>query len=77
MTRIDIERKRGPGVWPWLLALVLVAIAALGIWSYMDDEPDMAEGDLPTQTAPAPAERMDTTADIAPLQRDTGALQPR
>ncbi len=62
MTQIDIERKPARSIWPWLAALLLVVIAAWGIFTYVQDqnEPDTAE--LPAQTAPAPAERMDTTS---------------
>lgn len=61
MTQIDIERKPARSIWPWLAALLLVIIAAWGIYTYVQDQRGSETAELPAQTAPAPAERMGDT----------------
>lgn len=57
MTRIEVERKRSRSIWPLLLALVLVAAVAVGVWYYMQqDSANVAEDAVPGQMAPPAAE---------------------
>jgi hypothetical protein len=54
MADIDVERKTGPGIWPWILGLVVLALLAWLIFSMMgrDDRPAAVTTDT---VAPEPA----------------------
>lgn len=55
MAEIDIERKRGPRWWPWLLAVLLLVVVGATAWyitgpgSQVGTEPDL---DAPANFGP-------------------------
>gem|GEM_PF-1771412 len=57
MADIDVERKSGPVLWPWILGLLLLAVLAWLIYSMMgrDDRPAAVTTDT-VATQPAPTE---------------------
>lgn len=40
MAEIGVER-RGPGVWPWILGLVVLALLVWGLLAFFDREPEV------------------------------------
>lgn len=43
MADIDLERKTGPKVWPWIAALVVLALVIWGVTEAVDTNGDVAE----------------------------------
>lgn len=53
MAEIHVERKRGPGVWPWVAGLLLLALLVWGALEWLGG--DSARG-LDRASAPAAAD---------------------
>lgn len=55
MADIDLERKEGPKVWPWIAALLALALVIWGVSEAVDTEAEMAdvEGVQPVEVTPA------------------------
>ncbi len=60
MADINVERKQGPGIWPWIIGIIILALIAW--WLFARGRNDRAE--------PTPA--VDTTV-VAPGAGATGA----
>jgi hypothetical protein len=66
MADIDVERKTGPAIWPWILGLLVLALLAWLIFSMMgrDDRPAAVTTDtVAPQPAPAPAAMLPPAAE--------------
>jgi chromosome segregation ATPase len=55
MADIDVQRKTGPGIWPWILGLVVLALLiwAIAAMTGRDDRPTAMVTDTPTAAEPA------------------------
>lgn len=55
MTQIEIQRKRGPGAWPWIIGLLVLALVVWGVVEFMDadDEAAVATNSAAEEAAPA------------------------
>ena len=54
MAEIRIERKRKP-IWPWLLALVLVALIVWALYEFTNKPEDVDDTDVPASGLVIPA----------------------
>lgn len=52
---IDIERKKGGGIWPWILGLLLLGLLAWGLSRCSGDDADDSAAVPVTDTAVAPS----------------------
>jgi hypothetical protein len=43
MAEIDIQKKEGPGVWPWILGVIALLVLVGVIWALMRDDDDRDE----------------------------------
>jgi hypothetical protein len=66
MADIDIQEKRGPGLWPWLIGLVALALVVWGVVQYMDNDEDL----VATTTA---EEQVTPAEPLAPAPATTGS----
>jgi hypothetical protein len=73
MADIHIQRKRGPGVWPWILG---VAVLALVVWGVIEmTGSDRTAADQQEQVVPA-AEQPATDPQFGDPATGTGTGQP-
>jgi hypothetical protein len=53
MADIDIQKKQGPGVWPWVIGVAVLALVVWGVAQMFDTRDDRALVDDTTYVAPA------------------------
>lgn len=66
MADIEIERKRGGSVWPWILGLLLLLLLGWLLWEWLDDDREVVE-EPAVVTEPVVADPA-TTAPVQPLE---------
>jgi hypothetical protein len=79
---INVERKQGPGIWPWIIGTIILALIAW--WLFARGRSDEMEPtpavDTTTAVAPAPAGAMGAmpgdTMGAAPSAGDTTGMMP-
>ena len=86
MADINVERKQGPGIWPWIIGVIILALILW--WLFARGRNDRAEPTPAVDTtvvAPAPegaaggamgAMPGDTMGGAAPAAGDTMGLMP-
>jgi hypothetical protein len=77
---INVERKQGPGIWPWIIGIIILALIAW--WLFARGRSDQMEStpavDTTTAVAPAPGGAMGTMpADtMGTMPGDTMGMMP-
>lgn len=55
MADIDIQKKQGPGMWPWIVGVLVLAVVVWGVLEMTGNGRTAADG--PDMTAPPAAEQ--------------------
>lgn len=53
MADIGVEPRRGPGVWPWIAGILILALLAWGITSLLGGDDDVVVEESVPSAAPA------------------------
>lgn len=69
MADIDVERKGGPGIWPWIIGLIVLALLAWLLIEWLGDDDDVVV-DEPVAGVVEPA----PVAPVAPTEAGPGAV---
>ena len=78
MADIKVERKRGPGVWPWIIGLIILLLLLWWLFAGRDntvtDEIPPVDSTLVTDTGGMTGMPMDTGG-MRGMPMDTGAMR--